>query len=134
MPGRGRFTRSGVLTTVLTAAVLTQAGAARADEADPWFGHDKLLHFEAAGSLTVIGYAGGSMLTTDRPARDATGVALGLGAGIAKELWDLDGHGDASWRDLTWDAVGAATGVLVAAAFDWTIHRVFNWPVGRASR
>jgi putative lipoprotein len=134
MLGPGRSTRSGVLAIVLTAAGLTPAGAARADDADPWFGHDKLLHFEAAGSLAVVGYAGGSMLTTDRPARAATGLALGLGAGIIKELWDLDGHGDASWRDLTWDAVGAATGVLVAAAFDWTIHRVFNWPVGRASR
>jgi putative lipoprotein len=119
---------------VLAAALLAGAGAARADDTDPWFGRDKRLHFEAAGSLAVVGYAGGAMLTTSRPARVATGIALGLGAGIAKELWDLDGHGDASWRDLTWDAVGAATGVLVAAAFDWTIHRIFNWPIGRASR
>lgn len=114
--------------------MLAQAGAPRAEETDPWFGRDKLLHFEAAGSLALVGYAGAAMLTTDRATRAATGVALGLGAGVAKELWDLDGHGDASWRDLTWDASGAATGLLVAATFDWTIHRVFNWPVGRASR
>lgn len=137
MRRRGRSIRGGVVAAVLAvlaAATLTCAGATRAEETDPWFGRDKRLHFEAAGSLAVAGYAGAAMLTTDRPARAATGVALGLGAGIAKELWDLDGHGDASWRDLTWDAVGTATGVLVAAAFDWTIHRVFNWPVARAHR
>jgi putative lipoprotein len=135
MRRRGRsIRRRAVAAGLAAAAMLVQAGAPRADETDPWFGRDKLLHFEAAGSLALVGYSGAAMLSTDRAARAATGVALGLGAGVAKELWDLDGHGDASWRDLTWDAVGAATGVLVAVAFDWTIHRVFNWPVGRASR
>jgi len=66
--------------------------------------------------------------------RAAAGEALGVGAGIAKELWDLDGHGDPSWRDLTWDLIGATTGVLVSVAFDWAVHRIFNWPVGRQSR
>ena len=52
------------------------------------------------------------------------GASLALAAGIGKELWDLGGHGDASWKDLTWDAVGTATGVLTARAIDWVVGRV----------
>lgn len=118
----------------LAAVALGHPGSVRAADPDRWFGPDKVLHFEAAGSLAVVGYAGTAMITTDRPARAAGGVALGLGAGVAKELWDLDGHGDPSWRDLTWDLIGATTGAFVALAIDWTVHRVFGWPVGRQAR
>jgi uncharacterized protein YfiM (DUF2279 family) len=54
-----------------------------------------------------------------------------VGVGAAKEVWDLDGHGDASWRDLTWDLIGATTGVLFSLAVDWSIHRLFQPPAGR---
>jgi putative lipoprotein len=98
--------------------------AAAAADADPWFGHDKLLHFEAASSLAVLGYAGASLATDDRRLRAAAGAGFAITAGAAKELWDLDGHGDASWRDFTWDVVGAAAGVAVAYAVDWLVHRL----------
>jgi putative lipoprotein len=133
--GRPSSTGSAAASLVaLVATFLTGSGLARAADPDPWFGPDKALHFEAAGSLAIVGYAGTSMMSTSRPLRAAAGAALGVGAGAAKELWDLDGHGDPSWRDLTWDLVGAATGVLVAAAFDWAVHRIFDWPVGRQTR
>jgi putative lipoprotein len=121
---------------VLVALVVTlgQPRAPRAGDADPWFGPDKTLHFEAAGSLAIVGYAGAAMATPERPWRAAAGAALGIGAGIGKELWDREGHGDASWRDLSWDVIGAVTGVLVALAVDWTVHRIFDWPVGRRAR
>jgi len=114
-------------------ATLAGPGLARAEPAgaDPWFGRDKLTHFAASGSLAVIGYAGGSMLTEDRWLRVGAGAALSVGAGVAKELWDLDGHGDASWRDLSWDLVGTATGLLVAVGVDWAVHRMFRPPPGR---
>jgi putative lipoprotein len=114
--------------------MLGRPGSTRAADADPWFGPDKVLHFAASGSLAMVGYAGAAMITTRRPERAGVGAGLAIGAGVAKELWDLDGHGDASWRDLTWDLVGATTGVLVALAIDWTVHRIFNWPVGSQSR
>jgi putative lipoprotein len=121
--------------SLLTSLTTTLAGArcARADsaDADSWFGRDKLIHFAAAGSLAVVGYANASMLTENRPVRAGAGAALAVGAGVAKELWDLDGHGDASWRDLGWDLIGAATGVLVAAGVDWAVHRMFEPPPGR---
>jgi putative lipoprotein len=122
--GRGTRARARTLAiAVVSAAILASAPAARADDADPWFGHDKLLHFEATSSLAVVGYAGASFYTDDRPTRVAAGLTLAVGVGVGKEMWDLAGHGDPSWRDLTWDLVGAATGVLVAGAIDWIAHR-----------
>ncbi len=122
-----------LLAAAAALAVLAASPAARAQttDPDPWFGRDKLLHFAAAGSLAVVGYAGASMLTESRPARAGAGAALAVGAGVAKELWDLDGHGDASWRDLGWDLIGATTGVLLSAAVDWAVHRMFHPPAGR---
>jgi len=118
---------------VSLAATLACARVARADSAnaDPWFGRDKLIHFAASGSLAVVGYANASMLTENRPARIGAGAALAVGAGVAKELWDLDGHGDASWRDLSWDLIGAATGLLVSVGVDWAVHRMFQPSPGR---
>ena len=120
---------------LLVSLTATLAGppVARADSAnaDPWFGRDKLIHFAASGSLAVVGYANASMLTENRPLRIGAGATLALGAGVAKELWDLDGHGDASWRDLSWDVIGAATGLLVSVGVDWVVHRMFRPPPGR---
>ena len=121
--------------SLLVSLTATLAGppVARAESAntDPWFGRDKLSHFAASGALAVVGYATASMLTEDRPLRIGAGAALAVGAGVAKELWDLEGHGDASWRDLGWDLIGAATGLLVSVGVDWTVHRLFRPPSGR---
>ena len=121
--------------SLLVALTTALAGprVARADSAgaDPWFGRDKLIHFAASGSLAVVGYANAAMLTENRPARIGAGAALAVGAGVGKELWDLDGHGDASWRDLSWDLIGAATGLLISVGVDWAVHRMFDPPPGR---
>jgi putative lipoprotein len=106
---------------LLSWAVLA-SGPAYAQDSDPWFGRDKALHFSASASLAVIGYSGAALVTDDRPTRVASATVLALGAGIGKELWDLNGPGDASWRDLTWDVIGTATGVLVASGVDWLIR------------
>ena len=95
---------------------------AQPPDSDPWFGRDKALHFAASASLAVVAYAGASLATDDRPTRVAAAVTFALGAGLLKEAWDLTGHGDASWRDLTWDVVGTTTGVLLAYAIDWAIE------------
>jgi putative lipoprotein len=116
------------LTTALAAARVARADSANAD---PWFGRDKLIHFAASGSLAVVGYANASMLTENRPARIGAGAALAVGAGVAKELWDLDGHGDASWRDLSWDLIGAAAGLLISVGVDWAVRRMLRPPPGR---
>ena len=108
---------------VLGAAMLL-ASTVRAQEADSWFGRDKALHFAASASLATVAYAGASLVTDDRPTRIVVAATVALAAGVFKEVWDLSGHGDASWRDLTWDVVGTTTGVLFAYGIDWAIGRL----------
>jgi putative lipoprotein len=105
-------------------AALSGAREARAADPDPWFGHDKALHFGASALLAAGGYGATALVTEDRRVRLAVGGGFAFSLGAAKELWDLSGHGDASWRDLTWDAIGTATGLAVAAAVDWAIHKL----------
>jgi putative lipoprotein len=98
--------------------VLLSARAARADDPDPWFGADKALHFGLSAALAGTGY-GVSSLFLDQPAtRALAGAGFSLTLGAGKELYDLAGHGDPSWRDFTWDVAGTAVGVGVALLVD----------------
>ena len=119
---------------VLAAVALFAVSEARAQQqdADPWFGRDKALHFAASASIAVVVYAGASFQTESRPKRAVVAASFALGAGLAKEAWDLDGHGDASWRDLTWDVIGTTTGVLLAYAIDWAVSRLRGAPASPA--
>ena len=103
---------------LLLTALATPSRAAAVDP-DPWFGPDKALHFGATAALAIGCYTGAAFLWDDAPRRLAVGGGLALGAGIAKELFDLAGRGDASWRDLTWDVIGTVTGLLIAWTVDW---------------
>jgi putative lipoprotein len=108
----------------LLVAAIVAGWSARAFGADGWFGKDKALHFEASAAIALGGYGGAALLSDDVRVRLAVGGGLALSAGVGKELWDLSGHGDASWRDLTWDAVGTVTGLAVAVTLDWAITRL----------
>jgi putative lipoprotein len=94
------------------------AAAAHADERDPWFGRDKAYHFSISAALAAGGYGVTRSLTDDRSTCLALGGALALTAGAGKELYDLSGRGDPSLRDLTWDVLGTATGLLLTWAVD----------------
>lgn len=91
---------------------------AEASDADPWFAHDKYLHGSVSAGLSLTGYGLASLATHDLRWRFGTGVTLALAAGIGKELVDLHGPGDASWRDFTWDVAGTASGVVIAYVLD----------------
>jgi uncharacterized protein YfiM (DUF2279 family) len=47
---------------------------------------------------------------------------VALGAGIAKEMYDRAGHGTPSLRDLSWDAIGVATGLVAS----WLLERALT--------
>jgi putative lipoprotein len=94
------------------------ARSAAASEADPWFGQDKFLHFGVSVGLAAGGY-GVSSLVLDRPwQRALAGGSFSLALGAGKELYDLSGHGDPSWRDFTWDVAGTAVGLGIALLVD----------------
>jgi putative lipoprotein len=124
-----RRARAPLAVVALLAPALLAARPARADERDPWFGRDKALHFGASALLASGGYGATALVTDDRRVRLAVGGGFAFSLGIAKELWDLSGHGDPSWRDLTWDAVGTASGLAVAAALDYGLH----WTIEKLS-
>ncbi len=100
--------------------VMLSARPARASEPDPdpWFGRDKALHFGVSVVLAAGGYATSSLWLDRRSERALAGGAFSLTLGAGKELWDLSGHGDPSWRDFTWDVLGTGVGLALAVAGD----------------
>ena len=103
-------------------------GRAQAVDDDPWLGRDKALHFGASAVIAAGGYGVSSLFFESRGARLGIGAGLGAAAGIGKELYDRAGNGRASWKDLTWDAAGIATGLATAWAIDLLWQRIFSEP------
>lgn len=123
-----RLLRLGVGAVAIGA--LLGVSTAHAQEADPWLGRDKALHFGACAAISAGGYGAAAPWTDDVRVRVSVGAGAGLATGVAKELWDLSGHGDPSTRDLAWDVAGTLTGVAVAALIDWAVGR---FSTGRAA-
>ena len=114
---------AALLTTASIASTTSIASIARAQsDPDPWWGRDKALHFGVAGALAGIGYGVGTEIFDHRWQCAALGGGLAIGAGAAKELLDMTGLGDPSWRDFTWDVIGAVVGLGVAIAIDAVVR------------
>jgi uncharacterized protein YfiM (DUF2279 family) len=99
---------------VVAIGVCSAPASLHARSRDPWLARDKLLHFGATAAIAASGYGLSRWWLDDERQRLAAAAGLAMSAGVAKELYDLSGHGDPSWRDLTWDAAGAACGSLSA--------------------
>lgn len=81
--------------------------------ADPWFGRDKLYHFVGSAVIQGAGHAIGRSAGLDYREAAWTAAGLTLSAGVAKELYDRADGRFFSWRDLTADVAGGATGAVV---------------------
>lgn len=97
---------------------LLLGGHARAADPDPWLGPDKALHFGVSAAITGAAYGVTAAFTDDVRWRLGVATGVGLAAGIGKELLDLAGLGDPSWKDLTWDVFGVATGLVLSWLID----------------
>lgn len=106
------------LSCLLFAGVAPAQAETREVAPDAWFGRDKALHFGASAALATGGYALTSVFSESRTARLIGGAGLALTAGAGKELYDLLGPGDPSWRDLVWDVIGTSAGLLLAYTVD----------------
>ncbi|RLB56020.1 MAG: hypothetical protein DRJ42_04550 [Deltaproteobacteria bacterium] len=106
----------------LFAAAMLVTSAAQAQTDDDWLGADKALHFSVSAGLAGGGYALGAVFWHDYAPRLLLGAGISLTAGVIKELVDLAGPGDASWRDMAWNLMGIATGLLVAWLIDVAIR------------
>lgn len=104
----------------LATAALALAGTAEAEPPakDPWLGPDKALHFTASTMIASGAYAGSTYFTQSLAARVAFGAGAGITVGALKELLDMTGFGDPSWKDFAWDVVGTAVGVGIAITID----------------
>jgi len=101
------------------ATILTLGAAARAD--DPWIARDKAFHFDVSAGIAAASYAASAAWLVDaRWKALAIGGGLALGVGAGKEAIDAAGifHGDPSWKDFAWDAIGTAVGLAVAWGVD----------------
>src|SRR5690606_6983608 len=93
--------------------------SATVHDPDPWLGRDKALHFGVSVGLSAAGYGVGAALFPESEwAPFATGAGLSLSLGIGKEVFDQLQGRHFSWKDLTWDVLGTATGM----ALSWAIH------------
>ncbi|MEO6600033.1 MAG: hypothetical protein ABIQ16_09195 [Polyangiaceae bacterium] len=108
-------TALGAAVALVSSLICSPAGASAGDS---WFGPDKALHFGFSVVLAAGGYAASSAWLDSRNERSLAGGSFSLTVGAGKELWDLSGHGDPSWRDFTWDVIGTAAGVALAASVD----------------
>lgn len=123
-----------VLVVLVLALLFLSASSARAHDDDPWLARDKALHFSVSLALGAGGYGASSLLLEPRWQRALAGGAFALTVGGAKELYDLSGRGDPSWRDFTWDVLGSAVGVGVGYLVDLTVQRLRGSKRARANQ
>jgi putative lipoprotein len=124
-PGVTAFARRAPLALGTSLAICLNASPASA--ADDWWGEDKLLHFGVSVLLASGGYAASSFVLEEPWQRALAGGAFALSVGVAKEGLDLAGHGDPSWKDLTWDGAGMVVGV----GFCFSLDAAFLTPAPR---
>jgi putative lipoprotein len=110
-----------VLCLSLLAPLSSRGEVSEIPSRDDWFGQDKALHYGVSAGLAGAGYAGGALLFDAPEARWLTGAGVALGAGIGKELYDAGRGSFFSFKDLTWDVAGTATGL----GLSWAIDRLF---------
>lgn len=120
--------RAAGTAVAVCAALALLAPAARAQAApesgtealtaEPWWGTDKALHFAAGAGVAMLGYGLGIWGFDDRLGAAGLGTGLAVGLGATKEGLDAAGLGQPSWKDFTWDVVGAVVGIGLSLTFD----------------
>ena len=113
------LTISFAIGAALALAVSAFGSDARADDSDAWLAPDKSTHFVVAGTIAGVGYGLTSIASDSVAFKIAMGSGLAIAAGAGKEIWDATGRGDPSWKDFTWDCLGAAAGIGVALVIDF---------------
>jgi putative lipoprotein len=119
-----------MLAFAIAGTMMVSPASALSSDDDPWFGRDKALHFGVSAAIASTGYAIGTAVFEQRWKAAALGGGLAVGAGAGKELVDLAGYGDPSWRDFTWDLVGTAVGLGLAFAIDSLVRTRPSEPSG----
>lgn len=117
------------LRVLLLSLLLSCAGVSSVRAEDAWLAPDKGLHFGVSLGLAAGGYGLSSLFLAPPRYRALVGFSFALSLGVAKEAWDAAGHGDPSWRDVTWDILGGLTGTALAWGVDLALKRARRQPV-----
>ncbi|HEX3867830.1 MAG TPA: hypothetical protein VHV78_13805 [Gemmatimonadaceae bacterium] len=80
---------------------------------DSWFAVDKAKHFFTAALAQSAAFGGFRTLGMNRHSSLWGATAVSGTVSIGKELYDLRTGGDASLKDLTWDAAGIGAMTIV---------------------
>lgn len=108
----------------LAALLILLSATAYAQSDDPWLSPDKGLHFAVSAGIASAGYASAAIFTRDVHVKFAVGLALSLAAGTGKEMLDAFRAGsDSSYKDLAFDALGIATGLVISWLVDFLIEK-----------
>ena len=121
-----RRARLGVVVVFLVAVsggALVPAESFAADD-DPWTSTDKVIHYGVSAGIAAGGYTVGVFVFEPRAYALALGAGVATVAGVGKELADLGGYGNASWKDLAWDGLGMVTGLGLAWGVDLLIRGI----------
>jgi len=102
----------------LASMTLASTTAFADDTSDPWIARDKALHFDASAGIAMASYALSTYKLDARWESLAVAGAFTLAVGAGKELLDMTGLGDPSWKDFTWDAIGTVAGLAIAWSVD----------------
>lgn len=116
-----RFVPSFVLALVLVVVV---ARPARASDPDPWLGRDKALHFGVSSGIAATSYAASALVLDARGHALLAAGSFTLAVGVGKELLDLAGYGDPSWKDLAADLAGTLVGLALGWSVDLLVRGV----------
>ncbi len=103
---------------VLSALLYSTEAYALGPRADPWWAHDKALHFEASTIITAGSYGLTALATERRWVRLLVATVIGVAAGVGKEFYDEHRGSSASFRDLTWDGLGVGAGLTISLILD----------------
>ena len=122
-----RMNDRNVLAWSIAMLLIASPSAVAQGTPTPWYERGPFLHFAASAELATNGYTLGAAFSDDKRVRLASGAALALAAGFAKELYDLSANGDFSWSDIGWGVLGTATGLLIS----WLVDRLLFEPSHR---
>ncbi|WP_292970044.1 YfiM family lipoprotein [Pantoea sp. UBA4549] len=97
---------------ILCIALLCSGCAHQAQ--DSWTGKDKAQHYVSSALLAAAGSEIAHHQQQDNAQNLRFGLMFSLSFGAAKELYDSRAAGSGwSWKDLAWDAAGAASGIML---------------------
>ena len=98
----------------LVLAVNLIYGQTAAPHPDAWFGIDKIKHFFMSAFIESVAYSALQAARMNHRAALGSAIGVTMAVGVGREIHDKRTPGNIfGVRDLTWDAIGAATGAVM---------------------